>query len=266
MSEFDKNIKKFFKFLKKVTKECLNFRILNDLKDFISVYERGKEKEVLKLFKELFETYRDDIEKNSDNWLKSNEIEVSINNRTAKIHLSKIYKICIDTKNNYESKLSDIMKEMKEIKEQYKQLLYPTIFMFHCYRIFSSIFPENQKVKEIAQNLESLILSPTAPSTSTSTASNPLANIQLTQVIPKIMNSEATRNLLMNIVNKVDINECNDVSSLMDQILRTTSDPELLSNFDSLFKTMFSTIQDASSSNTNQTNMNQNNTNQAKNQ
>jgi hypothetical protein len=121
-------------------------------------------------------------------------------------------------------------------------------------------------VKEIAQSLESLILSPAAPSTSTSTASNPLANIQLAQVIPKIMNSEATRNLLMNIVNKVDINECNDVSSLMDQILRTTSDPELLSNFDSLFKTMFSTIQDASSSNTNQANMNQNNTNQAKNQ
>jgi hypothetical protein len=255
MSDFDNNIRKFFKFLKKVTKENLNFSILSNLKNFISIYERGKEKEIQKLFKELFETYKDDIEKSSDNWLKNNEVEINISssNKNAKIQLSKIYRICIDTKNNYESKLSEFMKEMKEIKEQYKQLLYPTIFLFHCYRLFSSIFPENQKVKEISCVLENMIIN-TNSSSNKETVNNPIANIQLTQIIPKIMNSDATRNLLMNIVNKVDINECNDVSSLMDQILKTTSDPELLSNFDSLFKTMFSTIQGSSENNNNNIN------------
>lgn len=253
MSEFDINIKKFFKFLKKVTKESLNFKLLSELKEFISLYERGKSKETQKIFEKLLETYKNDIEKTCDDWLKSNEIEItliSLNNKTSKIHLSKIYRICIDTKNTYEGKLIDIMKEMKEIKEQYKQLMYPTIFLLHCYRIFSSIAPENQKLKEIAQTLENLVLNSTdtvSSNTNTNTASIP--SIQLTQVIPKIMNSEATRNLLLNIVNKVDINECNDVSSLMDQILKTTSDPELLSNFDSLFKTMFSTIQESTSNN-----------------
>lgn len=252
--EFDKNIRKFFKFLKKITNESLQFSLSSDLKDFICSYERSDQKDFEKLFKDLFESYRNDIEKKSDNWLKTNEIEVSYG-RKGKIHLSKIYKICLEIKQVYENKLAEVIKDakdMKEIREQYKQLLYPDIFVFHMYRIFSCLNTENQKLKDRLQELENTIMNTgTNSNTTPSMTNNPLASVQLAQIIPKIMNSDVTRNLLLNIVNKININECNDVPSLMDQILKTTSDPELLSNFDSLFKTMFNTVTSQNQSNTN---------------
>jgi hypothetical protein len=101
------------------------------------------------------------------------------------------------------------------------------------YRIFSSL-SDSKNLKDICQQIEREILG--------ETSQPQIPNINFVQLIPQVINSPATKSLLNTMINKIDVSQCNDNQSLMDQILKVTSDPELLSNFDALFKTMFNTI------------------------
>lgn len=233
-SDFDKNIRRFFKFLKKITDETLCFNITSEIKDFMNLYEKGDQEEFENIFLSILKTYSADIERRSDSWLTSNVVE--INYRKSRLNLSKIYSLCNEIKQSYASKLSDLMKDTKAIKEKYKQLIYPDIFMLHMYRIFSCL-SDSSVLRDVCEQLEKEILN------DNSTPKSPLNNINFVQMIPQIVNNPATKNLLNTMINKIDISQCNDSQSLLDQILKVTSDPELLSNFDSMFKTIFSTLE-----------------------
>lgn len=229
--DFDRNIRKFFKFLKKITNESLCFNMTSEIKDFMSLYEKEDQSEFENIFLSILKTYSVDIEKRSDSWLRNNSIE--INYKKVKLSLSKIYLLCNEIKQSYASKLSGLIKDMKVIKEKYKQFIYPDIFLLHMYRIFSSL-SDSKNLKDICQQIEREILG--------ETSQPQIPNINFVQLIPQVINSPATKSLLNTMINKIDVSQCNDNQSLMDQILKVTSDPELLSNFDALFKTMFNTI------------------------
>jgi hypothetical protein len=203
----------------------------SEIKDFMSLYEKEDQSEFENIFLSILKTYSVDIEKRSDSWLRNNSIE--INYKKVKLSLSKIYLLCNEIKQSYASKLSGLIKDMKVIKEKYKQFIYPDIFLLHMYRIFSSL-SDSKNLKDICQQIEREILG--------ETSQPQIPNINFVQLIPQVINSPATKSLLNTMINKIDVSQCNDNQSLMDQILKVTSDPELLSNFDALFKTMFNTI------------------------
>ncbi|MEM5804219.1 MAG: hypothetical protein QW350_05800 [Candidatus Aenigmatarchaeota archaeon] len=231
---FDRNIQNFFKFLTKVVEESTNSEINNDLNDYIQEYDKkGPGKKFLSSFKKVYSKYSEEIEQKTDSWLTKNK--VVFEGKKGKIHASEIYQLCQEIKRTYEDKLKDFPEETKK---NYKQFKYPKIFLLHLYRIFSEFSePLNEYVKELEKELKEdqdnmqEMLKSQLPS-----MNNPLQNVNFFQIISQVANSEATKKLLTNIVKKINVDDCNTTEGLVSQVFKTTTDPELIQNFEEVFK------------------------------
>jgi hypothetical protein len=232
--DFDKNIRGFFKFLSKVADESPNQVIGDDLDFFVAEYEKkGPTKDLFASFKKIFNNYTDDIVNNGCKWIESEKHVIELGKK-GKIHLTEIYRICVQVSNVYEEKLKEFPKETK-IK--YHQIYYPKIFFLHMYRIFLD-FADNgnkEKLQKNIQEIESVLKDQPQPQEALS-VQNALQNVNISQMISQIMNNDDTKNLLSSLINKINVEDCDNMESLLQQILRTTTDPELLQNFEKIFK------------------------------
>jgi hypothetical protein len=167
---FEKGMKGLFVLIKTIIR-CHNKQnfsisskknpILIHLEKYEQIYEKTEHAEHTQYFLDIYTSYRSRILRGQfrDDWLRDGKVIITYGseagcNSNSKILLSDVYNIACDIRKDIEDSLGDL----PDVDES-KELLYPTAFMLHLYRIFCSIAPKDDSSKlsnhlnEILSNL-----------------------------------------------------------------------------------------------------------------
>jgi hypothetical protein len=148
LEKFDKSLIGLFNLLKTVIKTHEKYKlnlsssqnpILTRLERYIKIYDRTEPNEHVWYFQRLYNQNKSAILRGPerDTWLGNGNIILHYGEETgrpikdAKIHLSMIYNTAIKLRDDVESSLQGLPDV-----DQSQELLYPTLFLLHLYRIF----------------------------------------------------------------------------------------------------------------------------------
>ena len=161
LEKFDRHIMSLFNLLKTVIKTHEKYKlnlssvknpILTRLERYIKVYDKSEPNEHLWYFQRLYNQNKPAILRGPerDTWLSNGKITLHFGEETgrpikdAKIELSMIYTTAIKLRDDVEASLHGLPDV-----EQSQELIYPTLFLLHLYRIFYELTESNDEKKKI---------------------------------------------------------------------------------------------------------------------
>ena len=169
LEKFDKSLLGLFTLLKTVIKTHEKYKlnlsssqnpILTRLERYIKIYDRTEPQEHLWYFQRLYSQNKPSILRGPerDTWLSNGNITLHYGEETgrpikdAKIHLSLIYNTAVKLRDDVEASLHGLPDV-----DQTQELVYPTMFLLHLYRIFyefSDLEDEKDKLSGYIRDLE----------------------------------------------------------------------------------------------------------------
>ncbi len=167
--KFDKSLLGLFTVLKTVIKTHEKYKlnlsssqnpILTRLERYIKIYDRTEPQEHLWYFQRLYSQNKPAILRGPerDTWLSNGNITLHYGEETgrpikdAKIHLSLIYNTAVKIRDDVEASLHGLPDV-----DQTQELVYPTLFLLHLYRIFyefSDLDDDKDKIFGYIRDLE----------------------------------------------------------------------------------------------------------------
>ena len=170
LEKFDRHILGLFTLLRTVIKTHEKYKLnLSDVKNpiltrldrYIKVYDKSEPNEHLWYFQQLYNKNKPAILRGPerDSWLSNGRVTLHFGEETgrpikdAKIELSMIYTTAIKLRDDVEASLHGLPNV-----DQSQELVYPTVFLLHLYRIFYELTDnedERKKLSGFIKDLES---------------------------------------------------------------------------------------------------------------